>query len=465
MMQRFLMSRRTMLYSLVGMLMTAMMALYGCGGSGSTGSGNYTDPAAQAKVTTTVTKSGNALVTAEELKAWIDEGKVNTAFGSYDRVVILDITSNAADGTNVYTTTGHIPGAQLISAGANAFLDNSRAEGPLNITGNMVCTGKTIDALIQAAGIDGNTTIVLTSSTNTINLGRAYTTLRYWGFPKNRIKVLQGGNAAWTAAGYTFTKAVPAIAPSTYCVAPSATVTRVNTEMRVSLTEMISYVKSIVAGNPQNVVILDTIRPATQVTATTDLIDSGYTVMEGAIKGSYRFPYSGVVTSGLNFKDAATLQADISAGTAYDNTVMGDAKRNAAKTFIVQCRAGNAASVAYFVLDGIAYYNSNVDIKWYDGSYGQWNLLVSKDKTGVSGVNAGGQLAVGSIWDTTSLMDNLTYTVDITPARSVVKYSSRVYSVEPSFAEGDQLEAADRAYRSPVTSSTGGGGAASGGGC
>lgn len=456
--QRFLMTRRSMLFSLVGLMLTTMLTIWGCGGSDSTGNGSYKDPTNQV-VTTTTTISGNALVTADELKAWMDEGKVNADFANSDRVVILDIGNSAT------YDNGHIPGAQNIAAGSAAFMDNARAEGPFNVTGSMVCTGKTIDALVQAAGITDKTTIVLTTASGALNLTRAYATLRYWGFDKKRIKVLQGGNAAWTTAGYEFTKAVPKITASSFAVAPAANSTRVNTAMRTSLAEMINYVKDIVNGNPNNVVVLDTVRPASQVTSTTDLIDTGNTPMEGAIKDSYRFPLAGII-SGVTFQDADTIKARISEAVAPDNTtVIGDANRDATKIFITMCRAGNNASQAYFALDGIAYYDSKVDVQWYDGSYGQWNLLVSKDKVGTNG-NAGGQLAVGSIWDTTDLMANLIYTVDKTPAPAVVQYANRVYVVEPSFANGNQLEDEDRAYRSVVAGSGGGGGGASaGGGC
>lgn len=452
MMRGFLLTRRTKLFSLVGLLMTAMLTIWGCGGGGS----NYDDPAASAVVTTTTTQSGNALVTAAELKAWIDEGKVNAAYGSYDRVVILDVTSSAN------YTAGHIPGAQLVD-GTGPFMDNTRAEGPMAITGSMVCTGAAMDDLIQSKGIDQYTTIVINGS-STINMARAYATLRYWGFPKNRIKVLQGGNAAWTAATFSLTTALPVIKRSTYNVTPNGT-PKVNTEMRVSLGEMIGYVKSIIAGNPSKVIVLDTIRGAgpPQTTTTTDLLETGYTVFEGAMKGSYRYPFANVVTGGLNFKDAATLKADLSAALGTDNaTLLGDSGRDTAKTFISVCRAGNAASVVYFALDGIAYYDSNVDIKWYDGSYGQWNLLASSDRLAADNVtNAGGKLAVGSIWDTTALMDNLNWNVG--NARAVVNYGYRVYSVEPSYAEGNQVETTDKAYRS--TGSGAAGGSASGGGC
>lgn len=469
--------RQGMLAGLIGAMMLTLVGMWGCGTSG------YDNP--QNAVVTT--KTASALIDASVLNDWMKAGLVNKA-GGYDRVVILD------SGNANYDSVGHIPGAQSIPTGSSAFQDQARAEGPMNVTGAMVCTGSTIDTLIQNAGIDENTTIVLTSSgNNTINLTRAYATFRYWGFPKNRIKILQGGNEGWNAAGFALTGLAPNIKKTTYGVAQNGK-TNVNTDIRVSLGEMIAYVKGVVAGNTDKVTILDTIRPANQISSTTDLIAPGavktpiapattpvgvpasYTPFDGAMKGSYRFPYANLVTPAntLYFKDADTIRKDISAALGFDGVkTIGDANRDATKTFIVLCRAGNAASVAYFALDGIAYYNSNVDVKWYDGSYGQWNLMATSDRTAVNGTNAGGKLAVGSIWDTSSLMDNLTWNVDRlsaltgagTPTSIIVNYASRVYGVEPSFAEGNQIETADKAYRSPVTSTTGGGSTSGGGGC
>lgn len=464
---------RILLTGICGVVALTLLVAGGCGTSG------YDDPSA-AVVTT---KTATALIQAADLKKWMNAGLVNKA-GGYDRVVILDL------GNATYDTVGHIPGAQSIPSGSAAFME-TRAEGPMNSTGNMVCTGAVMDTLIQNAGIDANTTIVITSSgTSTINMTRPYATFRYWGLPKNRLKILQGGNVAWTDAGYTLTSNLPSIKKSTYGVAQNGT-TKVNTDIRASLGEMIAYVQGIVNGNTSKVTILDTIRPATQISSTTDLIapsavkipvapattpvgvPASYTPFEGAMKGSYRFPYANLVTPAntLNFKDAATIKADISAALAGDNTTtIGDANRDATKTFIVFCRAGNAASVAYFALDGIAYYDSNVDVKWYDGSLGQWNLMATKDTLNPT---RGGKLAVGSIWDTTSLMDNLTWNVDrlaaLTgagfPTSIIVDYASRVYGIEPSFVEGNQIESADKAYRSTVTGTSGSSSSTGGGGC
>ena len=458
---------RLVLAGLSGIIALTLATMWGCGNS------SYDSPSADA----VTTKTASALIQASDLKKWMDAGLVNKS-GGFDRVVILDL------GNSTYDTVGHIPGAQSIPSGSAAFME-TRGEGPLNSTGNMVCTGAIIDTLIQNAGIDANTTIVMTSSgSNTINLTRPYATFRYWGFPKNRLKILQGGNAAWTAAGYTFTGIAPTIKKSTYGVAQNGT-TKVNTGIRASLGEMIAYVQGIVAGNADKVTILDTIRPGTISGPTSDLIDTtGYTPFDGAMKGSYRFPYANLVTPAgtLNFKDADTIKADISAAVGGDGvTTIGDANRDATKTYIVFCRAGNAASVAYFALDGIAYYNTNVDVKWYDGSLGQWNLMASSNHTAVdttgATVNAGGKLAVGSIWDTTSLMDNLTWnvgrTIAVTPPTTppttkqipIINYGSRVYGIEPSFAEGNQIETTDKAYRSTVFGSSGSGSTTGGGGC
>ena len=98
------------------------------------------------------------------------------------------------------------------------------------------------------------------------------------------------------------------------------------------------------------------------------------------------------------------------------------------------------------------------------------------DTTGAT-VNAGGKLVIGSIWDTTSLMDNLTWnvgrTIAVTPPTTppttkqipIINYASRVYGIEPSFAEGNQIETADKAYRSTVFGTSGSGSTTGGGGC
>ena len=143
------------------------------------------------------------------------------------------------------------------------------------------------------------------------------------------------------------------------------------------------------------------------------------------------------------------------------------------------CRAGNIASALFFAIDGYAYYNevetSAIKAVWYDGSWGQWGLMSSSTANG-------GKLVASSVWETSVLTDSLTYNVGkaiipATPATvpptfipatttNIINYSTRLNNPEPSLADGNQLENADAAYRSPVTTTTGGsGGSAGGGGC
>ena len=473
--EKIMKKSRTLIAALLGTVMIAALTMWGCGTS------DYDNPVSDGVNAAVTTKTATALITAEDLKGWMDAGLVNKS-GGYDRVVILDVTANAADGTNKYTSVGHIPGAYLVSAG-NGYFQATRAEGPLSATGAMVCTGDVMDTLIQNAGIDAYTTIVLTTNSGSaLDLTRPYATFRYWGFPKNRIKVLQGSNPAWTAAGYALTVQPTVVQKSTYGVSQGKS--NLNADMRLSLSEMIATVKGIVAGNADKVYILDTVRPAPPtggIFKTVDLITAGkYTPFDGFVKGSYGFILGNMITGGTTFKTAEEIKTFISgafAGNAATSpaTTIGDANRDAAKTFVTMCRAGNNASQGYFLLDGIAYYNSSVDIKWYDGSLGQWNLMATSDKTAVNTagatVNAGGKLKVGSIWDTTSLMDSLTWNVGRTISATdltqlpIVDYATRVYGIEPSFAEGNQLEEADKAYRSVVIAPSGGAVAGGGGGC
>lgn len=445
MMKGFLMSRRNMLIGAAGLLMAISLALWGCGG----GSGGYDDPTASSAITTT--KTATALIDAATLKTWIDEGKINQA-GGYDRVVVLEVS------TETNYNGAHIPGAQYVSL--NNDLVETRVEGPMS-TGQLVPSGTKMDALIQKLGIDANTTIVFTSSEAEVgspwNLTRGYATFRYWGFPKNRLKVLDGGNKAWKAAGYALTTTVPTITRSSYVVTPN-NVNRVRTDLRASLTDMIA---AVTAGTATNDFIDGRATSPTVPGPTTDLIDgTKYVVFEGLMKGGRAYSYANLI-------DATTKQfksiADIKAGLNIPVT---------ATSVYTICRAGNIASALFFAIDGYAYYNEvetgAMKAVWYDGSWGQWGLMSS------SAAN-GGKLAVGSVWDTSLLTDSFTYNVGKTVTISsvptvlttshIISYASRLNSPEPSLANGNQLEEADAAYRSPVTTTTTGGTSGGGGGC
>jgi 3-mercaptopyruvate sulfurtransferase SseA len=122
----------------------------------------------------------------------------------------------------------------------------TREEG-LGPAVTMMLSGPRMDALVQRLGIDGSTTIVLTiprSSTDSEfwQLSVAYWTFRYWGFSRDRVKILNGGDDAWDVAGGALTDALLVPTPSTYTVSGNKVLKDV---LRVSVGEMLTFVDSV----------------------------------------------------------------------------------------------------------------------------------------------------------------------------------------------------------------------------
>jgi 3-mercaptopyruvate sulfurtransferase SseA len=171
-------------------VMATSLVITGCGG----GSDSYSEPEATKSVPV-VGQTQSVLIDAATLNGWIDQGLANNDEG-WEKIVIL----------NGNVAAGRIPGSQIWT-GASGIV---RYEGPVR-SDNMVLDGPTMDSLLQKHGIDERTTVVFANGSGA---ARNYFMFRYWGFPKERLKVLDGGVAAWTAAGYALTTVEPVITPS-----------------------------------------------------------------------------------------------------------------------------------------------------------------------------------------------------------------------------------------------------------
>lgn len=332
---------------LLAFVAAATLLMSGCGGSDS-----YDQPV----VVTNAALPGhatNSLIEADTLKAWMDAGLVNAADSFNGKVVILDYAS--AD------TALRIPGACKVATGELAA---TRLEG-IAETGTLVPTGAMMDAVIQRLGIDQNTTIVFTASTF-FQATRAHFIFRYWGFPRERLKVLNGGNGAWSAAvaanawgpEYALTDVVPSPAPSTYSVRNLGTL---RDDLRYSIGEMITeVVPALQAGTMLH---LDALGPAhaegTATNLTTDLIDtSTWVVFEGRIAGSQPLAQASLLDGGryrpvdqiVPLFEAAGWEPGLPTTTA--------------------CRAGVSCTILFFALEEILGSPGYV----YDGSWGQWGM-------------------------------------------------------------------------------------------
>jgi 3-mercaptopyruvate sulfurtransferase SseA len=403
------------------------------------------------------TATAGVLIDVPTLQGWVDAGLVNAPLGQ-ERVVILDAT----DELSFFRDKKHIPGAHLWDITQHT---ETRVEGPAPAV-NMVVTGARMDQLIQAAGIDQHTTVVITSSQgDTFYPSRAYLLFRYYGFPKERLKVLNGYNGAWTGSGNTLTGVATAAAPSTLSVSAIA---NHRPDLRASSAELMDAIRDG-RGTP---VDFRGVKTAAKSTAGVFADVAGdFVVFEGQLNGglgyvwkNFNINYDGVDITGdgvadpkdLTFKSAAEIQAALNA-IGLDGS----------QSIYSYCRTGYIASAGFFVLDALL----DWPVMVYDGSWSQLGKY-SSDST------KKGELPSGSTWavDNATYMSVITYNADAAPTTRMqviepLNADSSALLLKPADAAANQIENADAEYQvqasgneAPVGPPTAGGGT-SGGGC
>lgn len=405
--------------AVIGILAGLSLALSGCGKNPT----SYVDP--MASVTTTLTP--NALIEAATLKQWMDEGLVNnTNPRARDKVVVVTVATSAQ------YTANHIPGSVLLNSSTE--LTTSRLEALSALTSE-VLDGSQMDALIQKLGIDRYTTVVFVASTgqNFLNPSRAYFMFRYWGFARERLKVLQGGENAWTTAGYTLTTTAPTVTPTTFSVRDLYDGTGAHLAFRVPIGEMIDVVDRVNAGtlsasSATGITILD-------VRGGVDPLVGPY-VANSKVDDYAQYYVTGATST---FKPTADMVARLESFGVTSTKSM---------TY-VYCASGMRASSVFFVLDGILGW----PVKLYDGSSGQWFAYRTAN-------------AVNTAWrvDTNSPNTTLPRTFGTIASGSLtLDPTANALYLSVTDKRANQIGVEDKAYQSSgsTTGNTGGG---SGGG-
>ncbi|MDY0213089.1 MAG: selenite/tellurite reduction operon rhodanese-like protein ExtH [Desulfuromonadaceae bacterium] len=431
---------------LLMVLFVGTFTLTGCG-SGGGSSDNYSTPGTLGNTVPLEGQTSNTLIDTATLKAWIDQGLVNA--GGFTNVVILQ-QKNYAD--------GHIEGAQ---EWANSGI--VRDEGPIK-SGNMVLDGTTMDAMLCERGINANSTIVFMGN----NSERTYFMFRYWGFPKNQLKILNGGTKAWTADGHSLTTAAPVVATTTFSVKDLGNGPDLNT--RASLNEMIVGVEDgTIAPYATYGVTLVTSRPT--ITETVD--NSGaFVAFQGSIDGllyddALWNDTATNITGGLYDNVGGVLYYKSKADMEAYLAGLGADKSKAIATY---CRAGNLASDGYGPMEAVL---DDWNIMLYDGSWSQWGSLTA-DVTAVPTSNHA--LPAGyEAWATDVLAGDVVDTAAIAYNVDLITGTQKVYQPEfidaplsPRDAGANTLEDADYEYwAAPAAggSAPGAAGGGGGGGC
>jgi len=285
---------KLLILALLGVAVLTTLTIWGCSGSG------YDNPVAESTAAyyKNDAKAGISLVEASTVKDWVDAGG-KTEDGK--RIVILDCVPNAA-GVFSYDDTeswfagdkakvlqnlsdqygatspqyksfstmpdpmfGHIPGA-IPNVSHEGYEVAVRNDGPIDAE-HEVGTGTLISQMLQKYGVTKDDVIVISTSRYDYPgfcPSRLWWTLYYWGFAKENIRVLNGGNKAYAMKGYPLQKGVtlPVVTQSSFDVAE---LPQRHLESRIGVGELIALVDSgrtsLPDSDPDKVVVLDTRQP------------------------------------------------------------------------------------------------------------------------------------------------------------------------------------------------------------
>jgi thiosulfate/3-mercaptopyruvate sulfurtransferase len=458
---------RIVLAGLCGVVALSVLTIWGCGTKGYDDVAAQKQAAADAAVTTT---KAPAVIDAVTLKAWVDQGKLNAPSGNPDRVVVVSLASFAAYST---ATRGHIPGAVLMETSTD--LTDTREEG-LGAVSSMMLTSSHLDTVVKKFGIDGNTTIVLTIPRKSSDLEAyqqsvAYFTYRYWGFARNRIKILNGGDDAWDFAGYPLaTHARTVVTPSSYSVKSNG---RLKDVVRYSISETLLLVDAI---NKDPGLLATWQMLDARGLATTPYVSNALRAKD-PIGSSHGMMFltdrvNGEAARNRLYPDKATLLTRM----ATNPVVNGSANEflSPDKKTLVMCGSSTSASPTFVLFDAVLGVPEG-NIMMYDGSSGQWGnygaaRLTASALAGGATAQQAADFAAAWAFDavtpgtaaTRSTGGALTGTGALLP-----------YLYLPTQPEMNQVEEADRAFMAPAspgttTTTTPTGGSSSGnagGGC
>jgi 3-mercaptopyruvate sulfurtransferase SseA len=464
--EKIIKKSRLLTAGLLGMAMIAALTLWGCGSAGTNG---YTDVAAQQAVLAAVTTTkAPAIIDAATLKQWTAEGKLNAPFGSADRVVVLS-QSTFANWTT--TTKGHIPGAVRLDP---ADTQQSRIEG-LGLAANMMPDGPMMDGIIQRLGIDANTTIVFSLPKNSSIYDQSvpFWNFRYWGFARDRLKILNGGDDAWDVAGLPLIREkTDKYAASTYSVSKNAALKDI---VRYSISEMIAKVDAMLAD--------PTLKDTWQMIDVRGFTTTPYLTNALRLSSATMFMtrLNGDATKNYIYPDKATLEAKMADITNYPvrdgatNVTVSPTKKT-----ICMCGSSISASPTFVMFDAVLNVPEG-NIAMYDGSSSQWNNYnTSRLLAGFP--NTVATAAQRNAW-TFNLYTSPVNPLALTKNRAQGAFTSAMTSaiagiwayiapvLTPSAPDMNQIENVDKAYIKPAATTTTtpppttGGGVTTGGGC
>jgi thiosulfate/3-mercaptopyruvate sulfurtransferase len=235
--------------------------------------------------------------------------------------------------------TGHIPTAVKI----DWHLDLND-----QVTRDYV-DGERFAALMSAAGISRDTTVVFYGDKN--NWWAAYALWVFSLFGHPDVRLLDGGRAAWVAEGRPMTREVPTPAPTSY-----PQVERDDTVLRAFKDDVLAHL-----GQP----LVDVRSPGEY---SGELLHMPDYPQEGAMRGGHipgavNVPWAKAAADDGRFRDRAELE----------RIYLGDAGLSPQDDVVAYCRIGERSSHTWFVLTHLLGFEK---VRNYDGSWTEWGNAV-----------------------------------------------------------------------------------------
>jgi thiosulfate/3-mercaptopyruvate sulfurtransferase len=238
---------------------------------------------------------------------------------------------------------GHIPGAQKIAW--HQDLNDPLVRDYVGAAA--------FQQVLQRLGIDESTTVVLYGDRNNWWATYTFWVFRLFGFPESRLRLLDGGRAAWEAEHRPLSAIQPHVAPSRYLARQ-----RDDSTIRAFRHQVLEHVAR---GLP----LIDVRSP--DEFRGTKLHMPEYP-QEGALRGGHipgaqSVPWARAANPDGRFKDAAELRA------IYED----EAGLKPSDSVVAYCRIGERSSHTWFVLTYLLGYER---VRNYDGSWTEWGNSV-----------------------------------------------------------------------------------------
>ena len=289
-------------------------------------------PATNAAIDPSVERKGYArpevLVTTDWLAQHLDDPTIRVIESDED-VLLYD--------------TEHIPGAQKIDW--HSDLNDPVVRDYID--------AEHFSELLRSKGIDESTTVVLYGDKNNWWATYAFWVFRLFGFPEERLRILDGGRTKWVQEERPMTTEVPSFRRTSYTAPP-----RDDARIRVFKEEVLRHMQ---AGRP----LIDVRSPDEFTGRKTHMPEYPQegVLRGGHIPGAKNVPWARAANPDGSFKAADELRA------IYE----GEAGLGKGDDVIAYCRIGERSSHTWFVLTYLLGYDK---VRNYDGSWTEWGNSV-----------------------------------------------------------------------------------------